>query len=89
MMPPDLRRLGQQQPVRVLLINAGPLDAITWAGLVQPLLLAASSLGAGALQLDIRTPQQAAQDACGHWHIALLVADQMQPPLAPELCRAI
>jgi transcriptional regulator GlxA family with amidase domain len=89
LMPPDLRRLGQQMPVRVLLINAGPLDAITWAGLVQPLLLAARSLGAGALQLDIRTPQQAAQDACGHWHIALLVADQMQPPLAPELCRAL
>lgn len=88
-MPPDLRRLGQQRPVRVLLINAGALDAITWAGLVQPLLLAASSLGAGALQLDIRTPQQALHDAGGPWHIALLAADQRQSPLAPELCRAI
>ncbi len=81
----DLRRAGL---LRVLLINAGPLDSIGWAGLVQPLLLAAGACP-GVLQIDIRTPQQVAQQCAGHWHIALLVADQGQAPLPPELWRTV
>jgi transcriptional regulator GlxA family with amidase domain len=89
-MAPDLRLLGQQLPVRVLLINAGPPDAITWAALAQPLLLAAASLGPDALQIDIRTPQQATHDASsGGWHIALLAADAQQSSLPPALLRAV
>ncbi len=87
----DLHDLGLQLPVRILLINAGSLDAISWAGLVQPLQLAAECLGPHALQLDIRTPQQAVQDGGAPSQIALLVADagQLPPLLPPELSRAV
>ena len=86
---PDLTRLGLEKPLRLLLINAGEADAITWAGLVQPLRLAASLLGPDAMHIEILTPQQAADGVNGHWHIALLVADEGQAPLNPELCRAV
>eukprot|EP01034_Spumella_vulgaris_P037176 gene37176-45861_t len=49
-----LSRLSQEQPLRVLLVNAGEADTLTWAGLVQPLRLAARSVGP-QFQLDIRT----------------------------------
>jgi transcriptional regulator GlxA family with amidase domain len=49
--------------------------------------LAAEHLGPRALQLDIRTPQQAAHDLGAEWQIALLVGDAGE--LAPELGRAI
>jgi transcriptional regulator GlxA family with amidase domain len=90
-MPPDLRDLGRQLPVRVLLINAGPVDALSWAGLVQPLQLAAERLGPRALQLDIRTPQQAIDDGGAPAQIALLVADAgpLLPPFSPESCRSV
>lgn len=83
--------------LRVLLIHAGELnsgssDSITWAGLVQPLLLAAGACPA-ALQIELRMPQQVAQQVAqqcdGHWHIVLLVADQSQTPLPPELWHAV
>ncbi len=86
---PDLKRLALEKPLRMLLINAGEADAITWAGLVQPLRLCAGELGPGALQLEIRTPQQVKDESDGHWHIALLVADEMQAPLSPELSRVV
>ena len=82
-----LSRLAQERPLRILLVNAGEADAITWAGLVQPLRLAVKLTG--TLELDIRTPEQVADAAPGHWHVALLVADETQSPLRPELCRAV
>src|SRR5476651_61881 len=82
-----LSRLAQERPLRILLVNAGEADAITWAGLVQPLRLAVKLTG--TLELDIRTPEQVADAAPGHWHVALLVADETQAPLRPELCRAV
>ncbi|HAT32621.1 MAG TPA: ArgR family transcriptional regulator [Janthinobacterium sp.] len=85
---PNLSRIGLDKPLRILLINAGEADTLTWAGLVQPLRLCAAALGADALRLDVRTPEEAAQ-AGGHWHIALLVADETQAPPRPELRRAI
>ena len=83
-----LSRVAHERPLRVLLVNAGEADSITWAGLVQPLRLAASLLGRGQLQLDTLTPAQAVA-AQPSWHVALLVADETQAPLAPELCRAV
>ncbi|MFA9215678.1 MAG: GlxA family transcriptional regulator, partial [Sphingomonadaceae bacterium] len=70
------------------LVQAGEADAITWAGLVQPLRLAATLLGREQFQLETLTPQQvvAAQPS---WHMALLVADEASAPLGPELCRAV
>ncbi|SFV06422.1 GlxA family transcriptional regulator [Pseudoduganella namucuonensis] len=87
--------LAREQPLRVLLVNAGEADTLTWAGLAQPLRLAARLLG-GRLQLDVRTPRQAADgaadglaDHAGAWHLALLVADETQAALPPPLIRAV
>lgn len=84
----NLSRIGRDKPLRLLLIQAGDAESMTWAGLVQPLRLCARALGADALQLDILTPEQAVAQG-GNWHIALLVADEGQRPLPPELCRAV
>ncbi|MBV7538840.1 helix-turn-helix domain-containing protein [Duganella sp. sic0402] len=84
----NLSSLAQQQPLRLLLINAGEADAITWAGLVQPLRLAAAQLGREALQLQTMTPAQVVLAQPG-WHIALLVADEQQSPLPAEQARAV
>jgi AraC family transcriptional regulator, L-arginine-responsive activator len=83
-----LSRLAQEQPLRMLLVNAGEPDAITWAGLVQPLRLAAQLLGPDQLRLDILSPQQAAEAQPG-WHLALLVADEHQAPPPPALLRTV
>jgi transcriptional regulator GlxA family with amidase domain len=84
----SLSSLARQQPLRLLLVNAGEADALSWAGLVQPLRLAAAQLGRDALQLQTMTPAQLVLAQPG-WDIALLVADEQQSPLAPELARAV
>ena len=89
MQTPDLTRLGLEKPLRLLLVNAGAADTVTWAGLVQPLRLAATMLAPDTLHIEIRTPQQAVTGFDGPWHIALLVADEGQAPLHPGLCRAV
>lgn len=83
-----LAPLAQQRPLRILLVNAGEADAISWAGLVQPLRLAAAALGRDVLHLETMSPTQVVLAQPG-WHIALLVADEQQAPLAPELIRAV
>ncbi|MES2349888.1 MAG: helix-turn-helix domain-containing protein [Pseudomonadota bacterium] len=84
----NLSRVTQERPLRMLLVNAGEADSITWAGLVQPLRLAAASLGPHQFHLETMTPAQVVLAQPG-WHIALLVADESQAPLAPEVCRAV
>jgi transcriptional regulator GlxA family with amidase domain len=84
----NLSRVTQERPLRMLLVNAGEADSITWAGLVQPLRLAAASLGPQHFHLETMTPAQVVLAQPG-WHIALLVADESQAPLAPEVCRAV
>lgn len=88
----NLSALAQQRPLRVLLVNAGEADAITWAGLVQPLRMAAAMLGRDAFQLETMTPAQVVL-AQPSWqtglHLALLVADESDRTLAPELARAV
>ena len=83
-----LSRIAQQRPLRVLLVNAGEADALTWAGLVQPLRLAAGLLGREVLQLETMTPAQVVLAQPG-WHLALLSADETAAPMAPELGRAV
>lgn len=83
-----LSSLARQQPLRLLLINAGEADALSWAGLVQPLRLAAAQVGRDALQLQTMTPAQVVLAQPG-WDIALLVADEQQPPLPSEQARAV
>jgi transcriptional regulator GlxA family with amidase domain len=84
----DLSRLAQERPLRMLLVNAGEADAITWAGLIQPLRLAASLLGKEQLVLDVMTPEQAAA-AQQSWQLALLVGDDAQNPMPPEQSRSV
>jgi len=84
----DLGRLAREAPLRMLLIQAGEPDAIGWAGLVQPLRLAARQLGPG-FELTVRTPQALLDGPPETWHVALLVADETQAPPPPAQCRAI
>jgi len=81
----ELARLAQEKPLRILLINAGEAESLTWSGLVQPLRLAARALGEGALQLDSVDAAQLPPPSS--YHLALLVADEGQP--APPSVRAL
>jgi transcriptional regulator GlxA family with amidase domain len=90
-----LARLAQEKPLRVLLINAGEADTLTWAGLYQPLRLAAKIVGPERMHVDVRSPDKFTADAQHHWHLVLLVADEAQAALKPpnsrkliERCRA-
>jgi len=90
-----LASLAQEKPLRVLLIHAGEPDTLTWAGLYQPLRLAAKVLGPALLHVDVRSPDKFAADTERHWHLVLLVADEAQAALKPanarrlvERCRA-
>lgn len=84
-----LSRLAQERPLRVLLINAGEPDALTWSGLYQPLRLAAKLLGPERLHVDVRSPDKFAADAQRHWHLVLLVADPAQAALKPANSRTV
>jgi len=86
----QLSRLTREQPLRMLLVNAGEPDSLTWAGLAQPLRLAQRLLKK-QFELVVRTPQQAvaAPPGEGKWHLALLVADEQQGALPDELGRKV
>ncbi len=95
MLPATLARLAQEKPLRVLLINAGEPDTLTWAGLYQPLRLAAKLLGPERLHVDVRSPDKFVGGDSRHWQLVLLVADEAQASLKPansrqliERCRA-
>jgi transcriptional regulator GlxA family with amidase domain len=53
---PDLLLLAQERPLRILLVNAGEPDTLSWSGLVQPLRQAAKILGPERLHVDVRSP---------------------------------
>ncbi|OON60321.1 ArgR family transcriptional regulator [Massilia sp. KIM] len=89
MQPVDLSRLAQERPLRVLLVNAGEPDALTWSALVQPLRLAAKLMGPERLHVDVRGPDKFVGDAQRHWHLVLLVADESEAALKPANCRAL
>lgn len=84
-----LARLAQEAPLRVLLINAGEPDTLTWSGLYQPLRLAAKLLGPQRLHVDVRSPDKFTAGAQRHWHLVLLVADEAQASLKPANSRAL
>jgi transcriptional regulator GlxA family with amidase domain len=85
----ELSSLAQEQPLRILLINAGEPDALTWSGLFQPLRLAAKILGPERLHVDVRSPDKFTSEAQRHWHLVLLVADEAQAGLKPANMRAL
>jgi transcriptional regulator GlxA family with amidase domain len=85
----DLSLLAQEAPLRVLLVHAGEGDTLTWAGLYQPLRLAAKLLGPERLHVDVRSPEKFSADAQRHWHVCLLVADEAQASMRPALSRTV
>jgi transcriptional regulator GlxA family with amidase domain len=85
----ELSALAQERPLRILLVNAGEPDALTWAGLYQPLRLAAKIIGPERLHVDVRSPDKFAGDSQRHWHLVLLVADEAEAALAPANSRAL
>jgi transcriptional regulator GlxA family with amidase domain len=91
----ELALLAQERPLRILLINAGEPDTLTWSALVQPLRLAAKFMGPERLHVDVRSPDKFIADSARHWHLVLLVADEAEAGLKPansrlliERCRA-
>lgn len=95
MQHPELTRLAHELPLRVLLVQAGESDALSWAGLYQPLRLAAKFVGPARLHVDVRSPDKFVADSQHPWHLVLLVADEAQAGLRPanvrllvERCRA-
>ncbi|MFP5392988.1 MAG: GlxA family transcriptional regulator [Gammaproteobacteria bacterium] len=85
----QLAQLAQEKPLRILLVDAGEPDTLTWSGLVQPLRLAARLLGPQQLHVDVRTCDKFVGENARHWHLALLVADEAQAALKPAHCRAL
>jgi transcriptional regulator GlxA family with amidase domain len=85
----DLSRLAQETPLRVLLVNAGEPDSLTWSGIVQPLRLAAKMVGPQRLIVDVRSPDKFAGDSQRHWHLVLLVADEAEAGLRPANMRLL
>ena len=86
-----LSELGREAPLRVLLIHAGSELTLTFAGLVQPLRLAARELGPERLQLDLVTLEQALKRRSPgvRHHVTLLVAEDGGLPLALEPSRQL
>jgi len=85
----DLATLAQERPLRILLVNAGEPDTLTWSGLYQPLRLAAKVLGPDRLHVDVRSPDKFASDTQRHWHLVLLAADESEVALRPANSRAL
>ncbi|MDN4054178.1 helix-turn-helix domain-containing protein [Massilia sp. YIM B02763] len=85
----ELSRLAQEAPLRILLVNGGEPDSLTWSGLVQPLRLAAKVLGPERLHVDVRSPDKFASEAQRHWHLVLLAADEAEAGLRPANLRLL
>jgi transcriptional regulator GlxA family with amidase domain len=85
----ELSSLAREAPLRVLLVNAGEPDSMTWSGIVQPLRLAAKMVGPERLIVDVRSPDKFAGDSQRHWHLVLLVADEAEAGLRPANMRLL
>ena len=83
----ELSALAREAPLRILLLNAGEPDSLTWSGLVQPLRLAAKLLGPERLHVDGRSPDKVVGEAQRYWHLVLLVADEAEAGLRPANLR--
>ncbi len=85
----ELSSLAREAPLRVLLVNAGEPDSLTWSGIVQPLRLAAKMVGPQRLIVDVRSPDKFAGDSQRYWHLVLLVADEAEAGLRPANMRLL
>jgi transcriptional regulator GlxA family with amidase domain len=89
MLHADLALLAQERPLRILLLNAGEPDTMSWSGLYQPLRLAAKIVGPERLHVDVRSPDKFTADGARPWHLVLLVADESENGLKPANMRAL
>lgn len=86
----SLSSLGQEAPLRILLVDAGKGVSITLAGLLQPLQLAARILGPGRLQLDVVALDRLLEGPVPpHAQLALVIGDDDYVPLPAERCRRL
>jgi transcriptional regulator GlxA family with amidase domain len=87
----SISSLGQEAPLRILLVDAGKGVSITLAGLLQPLQLAARILGPGRLQLDVVTLDRLLEASAPpqHAQLALVIGDDDYAPLPAERCRRL
>ncbi|WP_426189947.1 GlxA family transcriptional regulator [Massilia sp. DWR3-1-1] len=84
-----LAALAHERPLRILLLNAGEPDSLSWSGLFQPLRLAAKLLGPARLHVDVVSPDKFAAGALQHWQLVLLVADDTEAARKPANLRGV
>ncbi|RZI43168.1 helix-turn-helix domain-containing protein [Herbaspirillum sp. HC18] len=86
----NLAGLGQEAPLRILLVDAGRGMSISVAGVVQPWLMAARLLGPERLQVEVQ-PLRSILDAGStqRRHLTLVVADEDYVPLNPNQLRTL
>jgi transcriptional regulator GlxA family with amidase domain len=85
-----LSSIADAAPLRILLINAGADATLTLAGVAQPLRLAARSVGAQRLQVDVLSVAQVlSSQPQSAWPLMLVVADEDAPALPPEQIRQL
>ncbi|WP_426116707.1 GlxA family transcriptional regulator [Massilia sp. PWRC2] len=84
-----LAALAHEAPLRIVLLNAGEPDSLSWSGLYQPLRLAAKLLGPQRLHVDVLSPDKFAEAALQHWQLVLLVADDSEAARKPANLRRL
>lgn len=88
----SLASLGQEAPLRILLVDAGRGMSIATAGIVHPWRTAARLLGPDRLQVEV-LPLQAILDPAPaqhqNFHVSLIIADEEYVPLAPAQLRVL
>jgi transcriptional regulator GlxA family with amidase domain len=88
----SLASLGQEAPLRILLVDAGKGVSIALAGVVQPWRMAAKLLGPERLQVDVQPLDsllEAGSTAAPVRHIALVIADEEYLSLPPAQLRTL
>ncbi|WP_420476300.1 GlxA family transcriptional regulator [Noviherbaspirillum sp. ST9] len=88
----SLASLGQEAPLRILLVDAGKSMSIAAAGVVQPWRTVARLMGPQCLQVEV-LPMQDIFDGRApqgqYRHISLVVSDEEFVPLVPAHLRAL
>ncbi|OWW19077.1 GlxA family transcriptional regulator [Noviherbaspirillum denitrificans] len=88
----SLASLGQEAPLRILLVDAGKGMSIAAAGVVQPWRSVARLLGPQRLQVEVLSMQDIL-DGCApqgqYRHLSLVVSDEEFAPLASAHLRAL
>ena len=89
MPPAPLARLAQQPSLRILLVNAGASDSLTWAGVVHPWRVAERQLPEERLELVACDAAQALAYQDLDWDLVLLCADEVEAATPPAALRAL